>query len=104
MPREDWTMDKREKDALMDQYRQNVVVQDELAKSLGFWMLREKPEVYRAISKLRYMRTSPITDEEQRAAEAQIDRLSHEWNRIASNFQEISKRVEALRAAVKATG
>jgi hypothetical protein len=97
-------MNKREKDSLTDEFRQSVVVQDELAKSLGFWLLRNKREVYRAITALRYMRTSPITEEEQRAAEQQIDRLSHEWNRTDSHYRGVVKRTEELRARVRAAG
>lgn len=95
-------MDKRAKDSLKDEYRQNVVVQDELAKSLGFWLLREKPDLYRALSRLRYMRTTPITEEQQQEGERALDRLFHEWNRTDSHYRGVSKRVEALRAQIKA--
>jgi phosphoenolpyruvate synthase/pyruvate phosphate dikinase len=72
---------------------------DSLAQVMGYWLLQHR-DVYRAISKLRYMRTTPITEDEQKTAEATIDRLSHEWNRTQSAFDARTKDIVRLRLQV----
>lgn len=94
-------MDKRQRDSLIDELRQEEATRDSLAQMLGYWVLQNKDDVYRAISKLRYMRTSPITEEDQKAAEQQIDRLSHEWNRTHSAFRIRTQKIASLRAKVR---
>lgn len=73
---------------------------DSLAQALGYWLLQHR-DVYGAISNLRYMRTTPITEEVQKSAEQQIDRLSHEWNRTQSAYNVRTKDIVRLTLRAK---
>lgn len=74
---------------------------DSLAQFLGYWMLQDENDVYRGVSKLRYMRTSPPTREDAIAAESKVDNLCHQWNRTRSAYRARTKRIDELRSALK---
>lgn len=96
-------MNKRDRDSLIDEIRQEERARDSLAGMLGYWLLQNKSDVYRAISLFRYQKYTPPTPEQEKAAQGQIDRLSHEWNRTQSAYQMRTKKIDELRAKLKAT-
>lgn len=90
-------MNKRDRDSLLNEIRNEERSRDSLAQMLGYWLLQNKDDVYRAISLFRYQKYTPPTPEEERAAQGQIDRLSHEWNRTQSVYRMRTKTIERLR-------